>query len=128
MKRSEVGLVIVDHGSKRAESNDMLKQFVAKFAGACNYPIVEPAHMELAEPSIADAFSRCVRRGAKHVVVVPYFLGPGRHWDFDIPALAEGAAEQHDDVTFHVADPIGLHPKMVDVIRDRADAALKRSE
>ena len=37
-------------------------------------PIVEPAHMELAEPSIATAFARCVERGATTVVVFPYFL------------------------------------------------------
>lgn len=128
MKRSHIGLIIVDHGSKRSESNDMLEQFVGKFAEASRYPIVEAAHMELAEPSIATAFSNCIKRGAKHVIVVPYFLGPGRHWDFDIPALTGAAAEEHEDVTYQVADPIGLHPKMMDIIRDRADAALRKRD
>ena len=53
---------------------------------------VQPAHMELAEPSIATAFDACVAAGATTVVVAPYFLGPGRHWDSDIPALAAAAA------------------------------------
>ena len=30
------------------------------------YPIVEPAHMELAEPSIGTAFDRCVARRRGH--------------------------------------------------------------
>jgi sirohydrochlorin ferrochelatase len=117
----QIGLIIVDHGSKRDESNRMLEQFVEQFAGRGGYDIVEPAHMELAEPSIAAAFSRCVERGATRIIVVPYFLGPGKHWDQDIPNLTAGAAHKHPGVTHQVAEPIGLHPKMIDVIRDRAD-------
>src|SRR5690606_11194870 len=79
--REHTGLVIVDHGSRRDESNQMLEDFVAMFRKLGDYRIVEPAHMELAEPSIATAFDRCVQRGAKRVVVAPYFLAPGRHWN-----------------------------------------------
>ena len=48
--------------------------------------------MELAPPTIAEAFGRCVERGATLVVVAPFFLSPGRHWQEDIPALADEAA------------------------------------
>lgn len=43
-------------------------------------PIVELAHMEIAEPSIEVAFGRCVEQGATLVAVSPFFLSPGRHW------------------------------------------------
>lgn len=122
-----VGLVIVDHGSKRDESNTMLEAFVRRFADQTGYPIVEPAHMELAEPSIATAVDRCARRGATHIIVVPYFLGPGKHWDTDIPNLAAAAAADHDGLTFRVADPIGLHPLMIDIVQQRAADALDQS-
>eukprot|EP00898_Chlorokybus_atmophyticus_P000080 jgi/Chlat1/1072/Chrsp110S08637 len=46
--------------------------------------LVETAHMELAEPSIATAFDICVARGARTVVISPYFLSPGRHWHTQI--------------------------------------------
>jgi len=35
---------------------------------------------ELAEPTIKDAFGKCVQQGASRVIVSPYFLSPGRHW------------------------------------------------
>ena len=35
---------------------------------------------ELAEPSIRDSFASCVEQGAKRIVVSPFFLFPGRHW------------------------------------------------
>lgn len=49
------GVVIVDHGSRRAASNEMLLQFCALYQQLTQQPIVEPAHMEIAEPSIAQA-------------------------------------------------------------------------
>ena len=51
--------------------------------------------MELAEPSIATAYNECVRQGALQIVVHPFFLLPGRHWDRDIPQLAAEAAAEH---------------------------------
>lgn len=115
---ADTGVVIVDHGSRRAASNEMLEQFVARFAEQWTqtYPIVEPAHMELAEPSIATAFDRCVERGARRVMICPYFLSPGKHWNQDIPDLAREAASKHHGVAFVVTAPIGLHPMMAEVI------------
>ena len=84
-----IGLIVVDHGSRRAESNEMLERMVAQVTEVVPYAIVEPAHMELAEPSIGTAFDTCVTRGARTVVVSPYFLVPGRHWTQDIPSLVD---------------------------------------
>jgi sirohydrochlorin ferrochelatase len=114
-----IGLIVVDHGSRRAESNAMLEQMVVQVAEVVPYEIVEPAHMELAEPSIADAFDACVARGARTVVVSPYFLLPGRHWSQDIPALVEQAAARHPGVAHLVAAPFGLHPLMARVVDAR---------
>ncbi|MFI4860557.1 MAG: CbiX/SirB N-terminal domain-containing protein [Phycisphaerales bacterium JB063] len=119
-----LGVVIVDHGSRRAESNAMLEAFVEMFiAERPEYRIVEPAHMELAEPSIATAVERCVQRGARHVAVCPYFFAPGKHWHKDIPELAKDAAEQAG-VPWVVTAPIGLTPLMVDVIDSRLQHCL----
>ncbi|XP_027359112.1 uncharacterized protein LOC113867821 isoform X2 [Abrus precatorius] len=74
------GVIIVDHGSRRKESNLMLNEFVEMFKNKTGYEIVEPAHMELAEPSIRDAFQSCVQQGANRIIVSPFFLSPGRHW------------------------------------------------
>ena len=52
MPDSSTAIIIVDHGSKRSESNDMLEQFVDQYRAFSKHTIVEPAHMELAEPTI----------------------------------------------------------------------------
>jgi len=119
-----IGLIVVDHGSRRGASNEMLEVMAGMVADVVPYGIVEPAHMELAEPSIQTAFDRCVERGAQMVVVSPYFLLPGRHWDQDIPRLTQTAASRHPNVPFLVAAPLGLHPLMARVVESRVEHCL----
>jgi sirohydrochlorin ferrochelatase len=123
-----LGIILVDHGSRREESNALLEDVVRDFQERAGLQIVEPAHMELAEPSIATAYSRCVARGARAVVVFPYFLLPGRHWHDDIPRLAAAAARKHPAVPYLVTAPFGLHPLMAEVIRQRVEHCLARSQ
>lgn len=112
-------IIIVDHGSRRKESNLMLNEFVNMFREKTGYEIVEPAHMELAEPSIRDSFGRCIQQGANRVIVSPFFLFPGRHWHQDIPSLTAEAAKEHPGVSYMVTAPLGLHELLVDVVNDR---------
>lgn len=86
--------------------------------------IVEHAHMELAEPTVAQAFSTCVRLGAEHIVVHPYFLAPGRHSTVDIPRLAAEAAAQFPGVTFAVTEPLGIDSRVIDVVTRRIAEAI----
>jgi sirohydrochlorin ferrochelatase len=125
---SRIGLIVVDHGSRRAASNEMLERMTEMVAEVVDYGIVEPAHMELAEPSISTAFDRCVARGAEMVVVSPYFLAPGKHWNQDIPELAEEAARKHPGVPFLVTAPLGLHPMMAQVVASRVAHCLSQVE
>jgi len=118
----KLGIIIVDHGSRREESNQMLEQIASlygkRFGGDC--PIVEPAHMELAEPSIATAYAACVKRGAERVVVCPFFLGPGKHWTQDIPRLTADAAAAFPQTTYHVAPTLGIDDLVLDLLHKRA--------
>ena len=114
-----VAVIVVDHGTRRAEANAGFESFVRASADRLPYPIVEPAHMELAEPSIASAFDRCVAAGATTIAIAPYFLGPGNHWDRDIPALAEAAAAGHSGIRWLVAAPLGPDPRLLDLVEIR---------
>jgi sirohydrochlorin ferrochelatase len=122
------GIIIVDHGSRRQASNDMLLEAVDQFASQSDFEIIEPAHMELASPDIATAFARCVQRGASRVVVFPYFLSVGRHWSEDIPNLVQAAASDYPSVEWLVTAPFGLHPGMSAIISDRISRCMQMAE
>jgi sirohydrochlorin ferrochelatase len=119
-----IGVIVVDHGSRRELSNTLLEEVAELLGRLQGYDIVEPAHMELARPSIAEAFDACVARGAETVVVLPFFLLPGRHWTEDIPRLAADAAKAHPGVRHLVTAPLGLHPLLTEVMHDRIDHCL----
>jgi sirohydrochlorin ferrochelatase len=123
---TQVGVIVVDHGSRRAESNEMLEQFAKLFQQQAPFSIVEPAHMELAEPSIAQAYSECATQGARLILVSPFFLLPGRHWTADIPNLVRQAARPHPHTRWLVAAPLGLHPSLPGVMLDRAERCFQR--
>ncbi len=118
-------ILIVDHGSRRAEANEMLT-CVANLVQAMTGPdvIVRPAHMELAEPSISAAFTSCVEAGASDIVVFPYMLSPGKHSTGDIPRMVSAAAAEHPAVTFTVTPAFGVNEKLGEIILSRAGVEL----
>jgi len=119
---NKIALIIVDHGSKVDEANTMLGEIaeLIKKKENTGFEIVAYCHMELAEPTIAQAFDDCVSKGATHVVVHPYFLAPGRHSTQDIPSMVKEAAVHHPDVTYHVTQPLGIHDNIIEVILERS--------
>jgi sirohydrochlorin ferrochelatase len=123
------GIVIVDHGSRRQESNAMLEEVAALFGQrfAELYDIVEPAHMELAEPSIATAYAKCVERGATRIVVCPFFLGPGKHWTSDIPRITAEAAAAFPQTEYHVTMPLGIDELILELLAKRVGFCVEHS-
>jgi sirohydrochlorin ferrochelatase len=125
----KTGIIIVDHGSRRAESNEMLEE-VARLFGqrfAELYDVVEAAHMELAEPSIATAYAKCVERGATRVVVCPFFLGPGKHWTSDIPRITAEAAANFPQTEYHVPRPLANHDLILELLAKRVGFCVEQN-
>lgn len=129
-----VGVVIVDHGSKRHAANDMLDGVVELYQGMVaeedgGVVCVTKAHMELALPSIMDAVKECVwEHGVDLVVVAPFFLSRGRHIQEDIPRLvreAEVEVCKTGVVECIVAEPLGVDAGVVAVMKARVEDALK---
>jgi len=143
----KVGIVLVDHGSRAKSSNEQLERFAEMFEMMYGSTIgdysdgdsnikrgyeVEPAHMELASPSIADAFRELIEtKNCRKIVVAPFFLSPGRHVKEDIPRLVEEAAEEYRgkyELEYMVAAPIALHPLMTTIIHERVEKCLEVNE
>jgi sirohydrochlorin ferrochelatase len=116
-------LVLVDHGSQREAANAVLDQIAGLIRSADPHRTVATAHMELASPTLAEAVAACVAAGASEIIVVPYFLGPGRHTSEDIPRLCAEAAAQHPDVDVRMAAALGPHPKLAELALLRAEQA-----
>lgn len=102
-------LLLVAHGSRREASNEEVRQLAARLktlAGA-RYADVSAAFLELVEPGIPAAIQCCVERGAREVVVLPYFLSQGRHVAADIPAQVQPKQAEHPQVCITIAPYLG---------------------
>ena len=123
MEKKKRALIIVDHGSVVDDANDMLAQVIQMLRedDACNFEIVRFSHMELAEPTISQAFDACVADGAEEIIVHPYFLFLGKHSTQDIPNMVKEAAKKYPEVSYRVTAPLGLHNKIVEVVLERAN-------
>ena len=108
-------ILLVDHGSRREASNRRLEQLAAELRVRSGR-LVEPAHMEIAEPTITQGLERLVEQGATRVVVVPYFLSPGRHSMEDVPRLAAEAAAAHPGLALRVAPPLGPDERLTRLV------------
>jgi sirohydrochlorin ferrochelatase len=120
---------LIDHGSRRAQANALLDEVVALVKQRLGPgAIVEPAHMEIAQPTIAQGFARCVEQGAKVIVAHPFMLATGRHVSEDLPKLVAQAAESHEGIAFVMVEPLGSHAGVIDAVIARCNAPLREGE
>lgn len=116
-------LLLIAHGSRHPAANDDLHH-VAEELRCRGHGIVVAAFLELAEPSIDDGGRQCVERGASRIVLVPYFLSPGVHVRRDLTAARDRLAAAFPAIDFRLAEPLGRHPLLLDVVARRVAEAL----
>ena len=109
-------LLIVDHGSRRAEAHAYLEWVAAQVRERCEGLRVYIAHMEVAEPSIPQAIAECAAAGVTELIVHPLFLVPGRHLTEQIPNLVEEAASRHPGLRVRITAQVGSAPGIAELI------------
>jgi sirohydrochlorin ferrochelatase len=87
------------------------------------WAIVEASYLELSEPNIAAGGARCVEQGASRVILVPYFLSAGVHVRRDLSEARAKLAERFPTVDVRLAEPLGRHPLLLEVVAERAREA-----
>jgi sirohydrochlorin ferrochelatase len=115
-------LLLIAHGSRQEEANaDLL--YVAAGLRARGWPIVEASFLELTEPDIGQGGARCVEQGAERVILVPYFLSAGVHVRRDLSEARTKLAQRFPAVDFRLAEPLGQHPLLLEVVAQRVREA-----
>jgi sirohydrochlorin ferrochelatase len=116
-------LLLIAHGSRQAEANADLFALAGTIREAERYAIVEAAFLELAEPAIDVAGRKCVALGAERVILAPYFLSAGVHVRRDLQRYRDELAAEFPAVTFVLAEPLGPHPMLSEIVLQRATEA-----
>jgi sirohydrochlorin ferrochelatase len=116
-------MLVVAHGSRRAESNEEVRSLARQLhARESEFDAIGCAFLELAEPSIPDGLRNAIAAGAREVVVVPYFLSAGRHVVRDIPREVDVVRAEYPDVAITVAPYLGAAPELAGLLLELAQS------
>ncbi|HEY0833090.1 MAG TPA: CbiX/SirB N-terminal domain-containing protein [Azospirillum sp.] len=127
---ARTGLLVAGHGSvRRPASERSTTALVDALAATRRYAEVAAIYLE--QPPLASGWRTVTSR--TDVVVVPFFLSGGHHEEEDLPAmLRDGGGAPDGRLDGRVIDgrrlwltpAVGRHPRLADLIRRRALAAL----
>jgi sirohydrochlorin ferrochelatase len=121
----KTALLLIAHGSREAEANDDLHHVAAGMSARGEFAVVEVSFLELAEPRIEQRAAACVAKGVERVVLLPYFLSAGVHVRRDLTEMRRRLAERFPSVDWCLAEPLGRHPLLLDVVAVRAREAMQ---
>jgi sirohydrochlorin ferrochelatase len=124
-------VLLIAHGSREPSANNDLHALAARLAAEGEHPIVVACFLELAEPDIATGGERCVARGARRVLMIPYFLSAGVHLRRDLRAARDDLERRYPAVAFCLGPALGPHPLLDALVSARIrelDAAGPRSD
>lgn len=126
---SETGIIILAHGSRGArgivEVPEALRG-VTEGVKSLLPPGVEVtwAALQFNHPSLEEASGFLVTKGVHRIIIMPYFLFPGRHITEDIPQLIERLKSSYPDKKFIMTNPVGLEIHLINqVLRCIEEAA-----
>ena len=77
---------------------------------------VRCAYLELSQPDLATVCLELVEARTTRIVVVPMFLGVGRHAREDLPVLVEELRAQHPQVVFELKPAVGEDVRLVELL------------
>ncbi|MFA6001050.1 MAG: precorrin-8X methylmutase [Thermoleophilia bacterium] len=118
------GIVVIGHGSRAPEALDLLNWVADRLAVRLQMPVLA-ASLQFNKPTLDDCCHELAQAGARHVVVVPYFLYEGNHLKKDIPQELDRLRRELPGTTFVLADSLGADELLVEVLARRA---LERSD
>lgn len=122
--RAEVTVLLVGHGSTDAGANAEVHRAARLLWEGRGYGGVETAFVSLAAPDVPSGLDRCVRLGARSVVVLPYFPLAGGPAD-RARMQTEGWAAARPETEVRSADVVGPEPELLDLVVKRYREALE---
>ena len=121
---SDSAILLLGRGGSDPDANSDLYKIARLLWEKTNYEIGRTCLYGGNDPLVDEGIERCVKLGAKKVVILPYFLFTG----ILIKRLEEMMLQfqqQFFNVEFKLADYFGYHPKLQNILIERVEEALR---
>ena len=115
-------LLIAGHGSADPAGAEEFRRLVTRVGKRVGAPVAG-GFIELAAPPVGRAVADLVRDGARRIACVPLMLVAAGHAKGDIPGSLAQARHVHPGLSFAYGRPLGPHPGVLGLLRERIAAA-----
>ena len=112
-------VILMGHGSRVPGADSGMEQVARSIREKLDGVMIETCSMSMLGPRFGEVFEQCVSRGAKKVIVIPYFLHFGAHMQEDIPEILLEKASMFPNVTIIMGKHLGFDEKLTDLVIKR---------
>ena len=121
---TDTAVILLGRGGSDPDANSDLYKISRLLWEQLNYKIIEPAFIGVTDPLVKEGVERCIKLGAKKIVILPYFLFTGVLIK-RLEVMIEDFSQEHRDVEFLLAGYFGFHQRLQKIIKDRIGEALE---
>ncbi len=120
----QIGVVILAHGSRGQRGIAEVPESLKRIADGVK-PLLPPgvavigAALQFNHPTLEESVASLTSNGVQRIVIMPYFLFPGRHITEDIPQLVEKLKRIYPEIQFIMSNPLGLEEYFMDHVTKR---------
>lgn len=116
--------VLLSHGSRDPAWRIPVDKVAQCMAELDSEVRVKCAFLELTEPNLATVVAELAATGAADVVIVPMFLGMGKHAREDVPRLVEELQKTYKNIDFQLNLSLGEEPQVIEFLARMALSSL----
>ncbi|CAJ0683877.1 precorrin-8X methylmutase [Ralstonia holmesii] len=116
---TDYAIVLAGHGSRDPDGVGEFEALVALLRERAGGRMVAHGFLEFATPTIDQAVNAVIANGARRVVMVPGVLLAATHAKNDMPSELLALKQAHPGVDFHFGAAMDLHPKLLQLCRER---------
>jgi len=121
-------LLLVGHGTVDGRGVAEFIAFTERMRRAMAGIDVAGGFIELAAPSVNEAWRDLAGRGHRELAAVPLVLVAAGHAKGDIPAALEREVRRHPGTRYRFGRPLGPHPTLLAVLAERIDAVVPEAD
>jgi precorrin-8X/cobalt-precorrin-8 methylmutase len=114
-------IILMGHGSRVPGAGKDMEEVAERLKEKYGYPWVEICFASRLGPHFPEVFEKCVKQGAKRVLVIPYFLHAGLHLRLDIPEMMQKEAKKFPYVKLILGKSLGFGEGLVNVVKQRIE-------
>ena len=120
MKVSPHGIVLFAHGSRDPHWRAPIEHIARLIQELDPEVQVRCAYLEMTTPDLPSAVDEMAQQGLRSLLVLPIFLGMGKHLRQDLPELMQTLRRKHPQIDLRLAASVGENQEVLRAIAQSA--------